>query len=61
MDTAVNKEFIEIYTLQILSQLYNSLCDCRKVYSELENLVDPNFHLDDCPYKQELEKIDFKY
>lgn len=34
----------------ILSQIYYQLCDCRRKYPELEDIIDLKFHLEDCPY-----------
>lgn len=45
----------------ILEELYRRLCNCRKNYPELEDLLNPQFHLDDCPYKQIVEKEDIEW
>lgn len=47
--------------VEVLSRLYSMLCGCRRDYPELEDIIDPAFHLDDCNYRLTLEHIDFKY
>jgi len=46
--------------VSILCKLYDMLCDCRKAYPELAQLLDPKFHLEDCPYRTHLDKVSFK-
>lgn len=51
----------EEYKVQfILEELYRKLCNCRRDYEELEDLLNPVFHVEECPYRviveaQELE------
>ncbi len=42
--------------LDIVSQLYHKLCNCRKNYEELDQLLETKFHLDDCPYRRILDQ-----
>ena len=57
-----NNEYMVLLQLEMLSRLYDLLCDCRKNYEELVDLLNPNFHLDDCPYYEKINplNIDFK-
>lgn len=51
---------VETY-LFILSRLFEVLCDCRKHYPELEDLLNPIFHLEDCPYRIKLEPLNLNF
>lgn len=59
-DKEVKKVFSDAY-IQVLSQLYTKLCNCRQLYEELDAIADPKFHLDDCEYRIALERIHFQY
>ncbi len=47
--------------LQLLSKLYRMLCNCRQEYEELADIIDPQFHLEECNYREALEKHGYKY
>ena len=56
-----SEEVVSAVTLEVLTRLYFQVCDCRRLYEELADIVDPRFHLDDCHYRELLESVDFKY
>lgn len=52
---------VEINIVLVLSQLYFKLCDCRKIYPELEDILDTKFHLEDCPYFEKITETGIKF
>jgi hypothetical protein len=61
MDTEQPSDVIQQTLLGVLAALYEKLCNCRKNYEELDNIVDPKFHLEECEYRIALDRIGFKY
>lgn len=55
------KDVIIDVTIRNLSMLYELLCDCRKNYSELDQLLNPDFHLHDCPYYSNIKPIGIEF
>lgn len=52
----------EEYRLKfVLEELYRKVCNCRRDYEELEDLLNPIFHLDDCPYRILVEKENIQW
>jgi len=51
------EEVLQSTQTQILSQLYVKICNCRRDYPELDQLLEPKFHLEDCPYRGVLANI----
>lgn len=50
------QQAVDTASLMLLSSLYKLLCNCRKNYEELDQLLHPDFHLEDCNYAITLEK-----
>lgn len=48
-------------TKNALSHLYYLLCNCRKNYEEMDDLLDPKFHLDDCLYRIKVEPLNLEF
>lgn len=46
---------------QTLSKLYDKVCMCRKYYEELDQLLDPQFHLEECYYRVLVERLDLEF
>lgn len=60
----MKEEVKQVYadvSLQALSRLFEMICNCRRDYPELEQNLAPSFHLEDCPYRVEIEKLDLKF
>jgi hypothetical protein len=47
--------------VKTLSRLFKAICNCRKNYPELDSLLDPEFHLEDCPYRRNVETYDVQF
>jgi hypothetical protein len=47
--------------IKIIELLYLKLCDCRRDYPELDDLLNPVFHLEECPYREVMEKEDIQW
>ena len=47
--------------LDVLSKLYVRICNCRARYEELDQLLNPKFHLDDCPYEKACVALEVKF
>ena len=58
-DEEVRKVFEET-TIQLYSQLYMKLCNCRRDFEELDDLLETKFHLEECPYRRILEQQDVR-
>lgn len=58
---AVGNESLLDMHLFMLSRLYEVLCDCRNYYPELEDLLNPIFHLEECPYRIKLEPLNLNF
>jgi hypothetical protein len=37
------------------------LCECRYNYPELSQLLDPAFHLEECPYREKIEPLNIEF
>lgn len=67
-DDIVDSEF-ERAMIQLLSQAYYQLCNCRKNYEELEDFLDPDFHeqgdiaegIEPCPYYLRISPMEFDF
>lgn len=46
----------EVTVRFVLGELYNKVCNCRRDYEEMEDKLNPVFHLEDCPYRVLVEK-----
>lgn len=56
----VQEEFLRQQVLA-LSKLYQMLCTCRKLYKELDQLLDPDFHLTECEYNKRVKPLGIKF
>jgi len=58
-DNVENKKVFLELTLDLLSELYGMICDCRRDYPELKQNLEPRFHLEDCHYRIALNSIGY--
>lgn len=47
--------------VRTLSRLFKAICNCRKELPELETVLDQEFHLEDCPYRRNVETYNIAF
>jgi hypothetical protein len=47
--------------ISVLSRLFEMLCNCRRDFKELDQLLDPRFHLEDCLYREKVEPLGIEF